>query len=85
LVFYWNLLASDSAPLSPQLKGKIIEAFAAIIGDIFYSKEVEKYMSLSIKGIANRKNLEFYFKVIHETLKISKGARIARSIEAVEK
>lgn len=42
-------------------------------------------MSLSIKGIANRKNLEFYFKVIHETLKISKGARIARSIEAVEK
>ena len=40
-------------------------------------------MSLSIKGIANRKSLEFYFKVIHETLKISKGARIARSIEAV--
>jgi hypothetical protein len=38
LVFYWNILASDSAPVSPQLKGKIIEAFAAVIGDIFYSK-----------------------------------------------
>jgi hypothetical protein len=47
------------------LKNKVIEAFAVIIGDLYYSKEVEKYMALAIKGIANRKNLEFYFKVIH--------------------
>ena len=42
-------------------------------------------MALAIRGIANRKNLEFYFKVIHETLKLSKASRISRSIEAVEK
>ena len=42
-------------------------------------------MAMAIKGIANRKNLEFYFKVIHETLKLSKASRIARSIEAVER
>lgn len=35
---------------------------------------------MAIKGIAKRKNLEFYFKIIHETLKISKGTRIAKSI-----
>lgn len=67
------------------MKLKVVEAFAAIIGDIYYSKEVEKYMALAIRGIANRKNLEFYFKVIHETLKLSKASRISRSIEAVEK
>jgi hypothetical protein len=52
---------------------------------MYYTKEVEKYISLAIKGIANRKNLEFYFKVIHETLKLSKVTRINKSIEAVEK
>lgn len=40
-------------------------------------------MSLAIKGIANRKNLEFYFKVIHATLKLSKGTRITKTIESI--
>lgn len=57
LTFYWNLITSEAAGLPYQLKIKVVEAFAAIIGDLYYSKEVEKYMSLAIKGIANRKNL----------------------------
>ena len=62
-----------------------MEGFGGILSDLYYSKEVEKYIGMAIKGIAKRKNLEFYFKIIHETLKISKGARISRSIEAVER
>ena len=85
MTFYWNLITRESAAVPSQLKLKVVEAFAAIIGDLYYSKEVEKYMSLAIKGIALRKNLEIYFKVIHETLKLSKASRIARSIEVVER
>lgn len=85
MTFYWNLITSEAAVLPDQIKVKAVEAFAAIIGDLYYSKEVEKFMSLSIKGIANRKNLECYFKVIHETLKISKVGRMGKSIEAVER
>ena len=57
LTFYWKLINSEGPGLSFQLKMKVVEAFAAIIGDLYYSKEIEKYMALSIKGIALRKNL----------------------------
>lgn len=85
MTFYWNIITSEAAVYGDPIKVKAVEAFAAIIGDIYFSKEVEKYMSLSIKGISNRKNLECYFKVIHETLKLSKVGRMGKSIEAVEK
>lgn len=78
-------MTAEKVETSSEIKQKMIEAFALLMAEYYYSKQIEKYIGLAIKGIAIRKNLEVYYKLIDEILKISKGPRISKCIEAVER
>jgi hypothetical protein len=57
LGFYWGQITSESGEIASGLRYKAIECFAALLSDLYYSKEIDKYISLSVKSIASRKNL----------------------------
>lgn len=38
LLYFWSLITSEKNEISSELKYKMIEAFASLLGDIYYSK-----------------------------------------------
>lgn len=66
------------------MKGKIIEAFAALLSNYYFVRDVEKYIVSAIQGIQERKDIGSYFKVIHEALKITERIGIDRINRAID-
>lgn len=51
MTYFWNIFTSENSTLNTNLKNKMIEAFASLLGKTYYDRQVEKIIILSLKGI----------------------------------
>lgn len=84
LFYFWDIINNQSK-VSKDLIPKVIEGFATLLNNIFYGRQIERFIVLSIKAIKELKNPESFLKVIHESLKLCKGQRMNRAIETAER
>jgi hypothetical protein len=56
VIYLWNFITKESNNTSPLIT-KAVEAFAVLLNNLYYAKEVERFVILSIKGIQARRNI----------------------------
>ena len=65
LTYYWKLVFELGAVIPNELKNRIMESFGTVLSDLYYTKVIDKYIGMAIRGIADRNHIEDYFKIIH--------------------
>lgn len=85
MTFLWDLIQNNQNKGNEQLNSKIIEALAVLLVSPYYSKQVEYFVTLSMKAIKEKKAIDSNLKLIHEAMKVCKGAKMHRVIESIER
>ena len=83
VIFLWEIIEGKREKLAEELMDKVIKAFSELLVNDFYKKETEKYVSASIYGIKEKRNMDSYFKIIHNSL--SKNRDFAKIIEKIDR
>jgi len=79
LIYFWDLI-NGQGKVNKDLIPKIIESFATLLNNVYYSRQIERFIVSSIKAIKELKNTESFLKVIHESLKLCKGSKMNKAI-----